>query len=98
MNSVRNESKCDWIILNKTNYTILPLRTWGAAMKSFHIGPMPWLSKQRGCMQWQLVLFCPCGMVPIILYSWMNVWLHLMSKNQSVAAHEIIREAYSPKK
>lgn len=89
MNSVRNESKCDWVILDKTNYTILPLSTWGAAMKSFHIGPMPCLSKQRGCMQWQLVLSCPCGTVPIILYSWVNVWLHLMSENQSVAGVQV---------
>lgn len=56
-------------------------------MKLFHLGPMLWLSKQRGCMQWQLVLFCPCGTVPVIPYSGVNALRHVVNGNQSSAQH-----------
>lgn len=62
------------------------LQTWwggGVAMKSFHLGPALRLSKQRGCMQWQLVMFSPDGMEPIILFNRVNLWRHFLSESQS---------------
>lgn len=53
-NAVRNESKCDGVILNKTQSFLAHM-----AMKSFHLGAILRLSKQQGRILWQLVLFCP---------------------------------------
>lgn len=36
-------------------------------------------------MQWQLVLFCPCGTVPVIPYRTVNVLRHLVNENLSLS-------------
>lgn len=83
--AVKNES--NWIVNPKQNALYNRwLQTWGMAMKSFHLGLVLWLSKQWGCMQRQLVLFCPDGTAPIILFNRVNLWRHFLNESQSSCA------------